>query len=40
MKWTDRDAEKALKQGWVIADCVGSVNGDLQLQKDDNNNVF
>lgn len=40
MKWTDKDAEKALKQGWLIINCIGSVNGDFQLQKDDKNTIF
>ena len=35
LKWTRKDSELATKEGWDLYDSQGSVDGDLQIQRND-----
>ena len=34
-EWTKKDSELATKEGWDLYDSQGSVDGDLQVQRND-----
>ena len=35
LKWTKKDSELSTKEGWDLYDSQGSVDGDLQIQRND-----